>query len=109
MQWPSAFLRDESVDPGGLWREQIDSASPDLLRAMVKTFADALMSAEADAVCGAGYGERSAQRDGAFDSHGGAPTAGDPPYDVYEVVPAKAFGLSTETAPASTRWVFGGR
>jgi len=52
----------ESVDPAGVWREQIDSASPDLLRAMVKTFADALMSAEVDAVCGAGYGERSEQR-----------------------------------------------
>src|SRR4029453_8990029 len=52
----------ESVDPAGLWREQIDSASPDLLRVMVKTFADALMSAEADAVCGAGYGERSEAR-----------------------------------------------
>jgi transposase-like protein len=52
----------KSVDPAGLWREQIESASPDLLRAMVKTFADALMSAEADAVCGAGYGERSPER-----------------------------------------------
>jgi putative transposase len=52
----------KSVDPAGLWREQIEAASPDLLRAMVKTFADALMSAEADAVCGAGYGERSEQR-----------------------------------------------
>jgi transposase-like protein len=29
---------------------------------MVKTMAEALMSAEADAVCGAGYGERSAER-----------------------------------------------
>jgi putative transposase len=52
----------KSVDPAGLLREQIESASPDLLRAMVKTFADALMSAEADAVCGAGYGERSPER-----------------------------------------------
>jgi transposase-like protein len=43
------------VDPAGLWREQIESASPDLLGAMGKTFADALMNAEADAVCGAGY------------------------------------------------------
>jgi transposase-like protein len=43
-------------------RERLESASPDLLRAMVKTFADALMSAEADAVCGAAYGERSPQR-----------------------------------------------
>jgi transposase-like protein len=52
----------KSVDPAGLLREQLASASPDLLRAMVKTFADALMSAEADAVCGAGYGERSEAR-----------------------------------------------
>ena len=29
---------------------------------MLKTFAEALMSAEADAVCGAGYGERSEER-----------------------------------------------
>jgi transposase-like protein len=46
----------KSVDPAGLLREQLESASPDLLRAMVKTFADALMSAEADAICGASYG-----------------------------------------------------
>jgi transposase-like protein len=52
----------KSVDPAGLWREQIEAASPDLLRAMVKTFAEALMSAEADAACGAGYGERSESR-----------------------------------------------
>jgi transposase-like protein len=52
----------KSVDPAGLLREQLEAASPDLLRAMVKTFADALMSAEADAVCGAGYGERSPDR-----------------------------------------------
>jgi transposase-like protein len=51
-----------SVDPAGFLREQLESASPDLLRAMVKTFADALMSAEADAVCGAPYGQRSGER-----------------------------------------------
>jgi transposase-like protein len=50
------------VDAAGLLRQQLESASPDLLRAMVKTFADALMSAEADAVCGAPYGQRSEQR-----------------------------------------------
>ena len=36
--------------------------SPDLLRAMVKDFAEALMGAEADALCGAPYGERSPER-----------------------------------------------
>jgi putative transposase len=52
----------KSVDPAGFLREQVESASPDLLRAMVKTFADALMSAEADALCGAPYGQRSEER-----------------------------------------------
>ena len=53
----------KSVDPAGFLREQLESASPDLLREMVKTFADALMSAEADAVCGAAV-RRSAARSG---------------------------------------------
>ena len=52
----------DSVDAAGFLREQLESASPDLLRAMVKSFADALMSAEADAVCGAPYGQRSEER-----------------------------------------------
>lgn len=38
------------------------SASPGLLRAMIKTFSDALMSAEADAACGAEYGQVSGER-----------------------------------------------
>jgi putative transposase len=42
--------------------EQLAQASPDLLRGMVKSFAEALMGAEADAVCGAPYGERSDER-----------------------------------------------
>ena len=43
-------------------RKQLEQASPDLLRAMVQDFAEALMGAEADALCGAGYGERSPER-----------------------------------------------
>lgn len=44
--------------PGSLPRhvlgeDNLTAASPDLLRAMIKTFADALMSAEADAPCNA--------------------------------------------------------
>jgi len=42
--------------------EQLSQASPDLLRAMIQTFVEALMSADADAVCGAGYGQRSPDR-----------------------------------------------
>ncbi len=52
----------ESVNPVELLCEQIEGASPDVLQAMVKTFAQALMSAEADAICGAGYGQRSEER-----------------------------------------------
>ena len=51
-----------SIDVSGWLEEQLAQASPDLLRAMVQTFAEALMGAEADAVCGAAYGERSAER-----------------------------------------------
>src|SRR5579863_5836851 len=43
-------------------RKQLEESSPDLLRAMVKEFAEVVMSADADAVCGAGYGERSLER-----------------------------------------------
>ena len=42
--------------------QHLDQADPDLLRAMVRAFAETLMSAEADALCGAGYGERSPER-----------------------------------------------
>jgi putative transposase len=51
-----------SIDLSGWLDEQLVQASPDLLRGMVKTFAEALMGAEADAICGAPYGERSEER-----------------------------------------------
>jgi putative transposase len=42
--------------------DHLQRAEPDLLRTMLSTFVQALMSAEADAICGAGYGERSPDR-----------------------------------------------
>jgi len=51
-----------TIDMPGWLDEQLGQASPDLLRGMVRSFAQALMSAEADAVCGVGYGERSEDR-----------------------------------------------
>jgi putative transposase len=51
-----------SVDVPGWLDDQLAQASPDLLRAMLKTFVEALLSADADAVCGAGWGERSPDR-----------------------------------------------
>jgi putative transposase len=43
-----------SIDLSGWLEERLAQASPDLLRSMVQTFAEALIGAEADAVCGAG-------------------------------------------------------
>jgi putative transposase len=52
----------KSMDLVAALREQLAAASPDVLRELVEAFANALMSAEADAVCGAPYGEVSAER-----------------------------------------------
>ena len=49
-------------DVSGWLDERLAAASPDLLRVMVKQFAETLMSAEADTMCGAGYRERSNER-----------------------------------------------
>ena len=51
-----------SIDPARLLEEQLSQASPDLMRDLLATFVNALLSAQADAVCGAGYGERSSER-----------------------------------------------
>lgn len=45
-----------------LAEDNLAAASPDLLRAMVTMFADALMSAKTDALCGAEYGQVSDER-----------------------------------------------
>ncbi len=44
------------------FRKQLEGADVDLLREMVKVFAEQLMGADADTVCGADYGERSPER-----------------------------------------------
>ena len=45
-----------SIDPARFLHDQLASAPADLLRSMLTTFINTLMSAEADAVCGAPYG-----------------------------------------------------
>ncbi|MFH5211372.1 IS256 family transposase, partial [Antrihabitans sp. NCIMB 15449] len=52
----------QPIDPSKMLSDQLAVASPDLLRNMMSTFIQALMSAEAESVCGAGYGERSEER-----------------------------------------------
>ena len=50
------------MDPLTWLRKQVETADVDLLREMVRAFAETLMSADADALCGAPYGERSEER-----------------------------------------------
>ncbi|MCW2689562.1 MAG: transposase [Mycobacterium sp.] len=42
--------------------ERLTTTHPDVLRELLATFIHTLMGAEADALCGAGYGQRSAER-----------------------------------------------
>jgi len=51
-----------SINPALLVEEHLAQASPDLLRELLQTFINALLSAEADSVCGAEYGTVSAER-----------------------------------------------
>jgi putative transposase len=65
MSWKTArrnTVVEHTMDVSVWLRKQLEETSPDLLRVMVKDFAEALMSADADAVCGAGWGERSPER-----------------------------------------------
>ncbi|GAA1266897.1 hypothetical protein GCM10009677_19050 [Sphaerisporangium rubeum] len=52
---------NDSVDAAGWLAKQIESGDRDLLPSMMKTMAETLMSAEADGLCGAGYGTRSSE------------------------------------------------
>jgi putative transposase len=53
---------ETNLDMSGWMHEQLEQASPDLLRSMVQAFAEALMGAQADAICGAEFGARSPDR-----------------------------------------------
>ncbi|MEV3966461.1 IS256 family transposase [Nocardia sp. NPDC050193] len=52
----------QRIDPNTPFADQLAAASPDLLRQMLASFIQTMMSAEADAVCGAEYGQRSDER-----------------------------------------------
>ncbi|MDA8043973.1 MAG: IS256 family transposase [Actinomycetota bacterium] len=53
-----------TIDAAGWLSKYLEGpdADGDMVRAMLKTFVDTLMSAEATAMCGAGFGERSDER-----------------------------------------------
>ena len=53
---------DNKMDALGWLRKQLDGDENDLLREMVREFAQRLMAAEVDALAGAGWGEQSPER-----------------------------------------------
>ena len=53
---------NNSIDPARFLSEHLEHAEPDLLRSMLMTFVEALMGAEAAALCGAPYGARTQDR-----------------------------------------------
>lgn len=70
------------VDPARLLGDALSGASPDLMRHLLGTVINALLCAEADAVCGAEYGVASAPGSGRM-TRGGVPArwvAGDGVY-----------------------------
>jgi putative transposase len=50
------------IDPAGMLGQALSDASPDLMRTLLATVINALLSADADAVCGAEYGVASPDR-----------------------------------------------
>ena len=59
---PGSQHPSTQIDPAQMLNEQLESASPDLLRQMMSTAIAALMGTEVDALCGAGYGIPSSER-----------------------------------------------
>jgi putative transposase len=51
-----------TIDASAWLSKLLEENQPDLLRAMLKSFAEVLMSAEASMQCGAAYGERTEER-----------------------------------------------
>lgn len=50
------------IDPATVLTQALGDASPDLMHTLLQTMINTLLSAEADAVCGAEYGTRSPDR-----------------------------------------------
>lgn len=63
------------IDAEQLLADQLAQASPDLLRGLLSTFIAALMGAEADALCGAGYRQRSDERSNSRNGYPSGPSS----------------------------------
>jgi hypothetical protein len=57
-----AMTAPHIIDPGRLLGQALSDASPDLMRHLLSTVINALLSADADGVCGAEYGVSSPER-----------------------------------------------
>src|SRR4051794_2033521 len=58
----NAMTTAHDIDLPTVLAERLTTCHPDLLRELLATFIHTLMGAEADALCGAGYRQRSAER-----------------------------------------------
>jgi putative transposase len=58
----NAMTTAHDIDLPAVLAERLTSCHPDVLRELLATFIHTLMGAEADALCGAGYGQRSSER-----------------------------------------------
>ena len=61
-----------SIDPARMLEGHLAQASPDLLRELLGSFINTLLSAEADAVCGAEYGRSGPKRTNRRNGYGTA-------------------------------------
>lgn len=59
---PNDLAAGRTLEAGEFLHEQLAQASPDLMRGLLTTFVNALLGAEADAVCGAAYASRAPER-----------------------------------------------
>src|SRR6188474_278217 len=58
----NAMTAVHDIDLPAVLAERLTTCHPDVLRELLATFIHTLMGAEADALCGAGYGHRSSER-----------------------------------------------
>jgi putative transposase len=58
----NAMTTAYDIDWPQVLAERLTTTHPDVLRELLATFIHTLMGAEADALCGAGYGQRSGER-----------------------------------------------
>ena len=56
------MIAPDIVGPAGVLDQALGQASPDLMRSLLQTMVNVLLSADADAVCGAEYGQAGPER-----------------------------------------------